>query len=246
MRLPVFLFLSGMIFSTYSVFAKDPGWSGEKKYTLLQEWSFGLNGGFTSYYGDLSLHDRNYFNKILFESKPAVGLIVTKHINNTYGIASQVIYGGFRSNFSPELSFKTRFLEYNLQGRVDVFELFVPDNPFRLKGIAFAGFGQFVFEVIQTNKIEGNINENIHSTGVPEFVLFFGGGLSYEINYKLRITAEMALRQAQNDKLDNFISGKDFDYYTYLSFGISYYVPSFVKQGNVMNLIRNDSGYKWR
>jgi len=241
MKGTIFILLLGIAITSNHLSAKNPGWSGEKQYTFLKEWSFGLKTGVTSYYGDLSLHDRNYFNKIRFESKPAIGMIITKHLNNTFALSSQVVYGGFKCDFSPELSFSTRLLEYNIHGRVDLFELMVPDNPFRLKGIAFAGLGQFIFNVSGPDGAGTEFNGTIHNTRVPEFVIFFGGGLSYEINYRIRITAELALRQAQNDKLDNYVHGNNFDYYNALLFGITYYVPTFIKKGNVVNLLRNDS-----
>jgi hypothetical protein len=241
MKYTIIILLLGFVLKSDLLSGKGPGWSGEKQYTFLKEWSFGLNTGVTSYYGDLSLHDRNYFNKVRYESKPAVGIIVTKHLNNTFAVASQVIYGGFRCDFSPELAFNTRLLEYNIQGRVDLFELMVPDNPFRLKGIAFAGLGQFIFNVSGPDGAGSDFNGTVHNTRVPEFVIFFGGGLSYEINYRFRITAELALRQAQNDRLDNFVHGNNFDYYNALLVGITYYVPTFVKKGNVANLLRNES-----
>jgi hypothetical protein len=222
------------------------GWSGLKSNPILSNWSFGIHGGFTSYYGDLSLHDGNYINKLNYESKPAYGVAVTKHINPAFGIATQITYGGFKSKYSIQQSFTTDFLEYNLQLRVDAVELFSPGNIARFRVQGFAGIGQFFFRAIEASYIEGKLSETIHNTGVPEFVLFFGGGFSYQITSRLSFSSDMAIRQAQNDKLDNFVNNNDFDYYSYLSFGITYFIPGFTKNGNVNNLIRSDVSYRWR
>lgn len=221
-------------------------WSGRATNHFLSNWSFGVHGGFTSYYGDLSLHDDNYFNKLIYESKPAYGIAVTKHLTQAFGIAAQIVYGGFKSDYSSQHSFTTDIFEYNLQLRVDAVELFSPGNISRLRFEGFAGIGQFFYRTIGFNYLEGKMSETIHNTGVPELVLFFGGGFSYQFTSRLSFSSDIAIRQAQNDKLDNFVNNKDFDYYSYLSFGITYFIPGYAKTGNVNNLLRSDVSYRWR
>ena len=37
------------------------------------------------------------------------------------------------------------------------------------------------------------------------------------------------MRQCRNDRLDDYVKNDDFDYYSYLSIGISYYINTFKK-----------------
>jgi hypothetical protein len=246
MNLKCFYILVVMLLTQSIASANLNGWSGRTSSPFLSNWSFGIHGGFTSYYGDLSLHDGHYFNKLIYESKPAFGIAVTKHLTPVFGIATQIFYGGFKSDNSSQHSFSTDIFEYNLQVRVDAVELFSPGNIARFRVQGFAGVGQFFYRATQFNNHEGEISEIVHNTGVPEFVLFFGGGLSYQITSRISISSEIAIRQAQNDKLDNFVKSENFDYYSFLSFGITYFIPGTTKIGSVNNLLRNDFSHRWR
>jgi hypothetical protein len=61
---------------------------------------------------------------------------------------------------------------------------------------------------------------------VPEFVFFFGGEMYYNVNSNFGITVDLSLRQCRNDRLDDFVKNDDFDYYSYLSIGINYYLKT--------------------
>jgi hypothetical protein len=58
---------------------------------------------------------------------------------------------------------------------------------------------------------------------------FFGAGLSYKVTDNIGITVDVAMRQAQNDYLDDFVMNDNNDYYSYLSIGGTYYIDSFKK-----------------
>lgn len=203
-------------------------WDGDKRSPVWDLWSINFNAGLTSYFGDLSSYDPQYDQKLQFESDPAMGLIITKHLNNTFAISGQMLFGGIHAKHS-NISFSTEFLEYNFQGRMNFINLFDPYQAHKLGFTGYAGVGQFFFSTVKTVLEEQIPTKTEHYSGVPEFLYFFGAGFDYKISPKIGVTLDLALRQCQNDRLDDYIANEDFDYYSYFSFGITYNISSFVK-----------------
>ena len=94
-------------------------WSGPRESILLSHWSVNLNIGCTSYFGDLSQYDLKPMKKLFNESKLAYGLKLSRQIR-FFKVSGQVIYGGFKSNYKPEYSFKTSMLEYSIQTGINI------------------------------------------------------------------------------------------------------------------------------
>ena len=157
----------------------------------------------------------------MYESKPACGIKLTKHIKN-FGISGQVIYGGFKSDYRPEHSFETRLVEYSLQAGLEVLCLIMPRQSLDYGLEVYVGTGQFMFRTTRFISLDGLQYPKNVGTGVPEFIYFFGGGLYYNVSERIRITADLSIRQAQNDNIDKYLANGDFDYYSLLSFGITY------------------------
>jgi hypothetical protein len=212
-----------LIFSTSQIEAAGPR---VQKPTSVKpffyNWSVDVNAGLMTYYGDLSQYDLSVVNKLLYESKPAFGLKVTKHIKHMFGLSGQLIYGGFKSDYKPDQVFQTRIFEYNIQASADVLNLFNNDSQRDFGFTVYAGVGQFLF------RTTGITNENtrIQNSGVPEFVYFFGSGYYHKISKRFNFTVDLSIRQAQNDNLDNYIAHGDFDYYSYLSVGLSFLIDN--------------------
>jgi hypothetical protein len=189
-------------------------------------WSVDLNAGLTTYYGDLSQYDLSVLNKLLYESKPAFGLKVTKHIKHKFGLSGQLIYGGFKSDYKPGHVFETRLFEYNVQASADVLNLFNNDNKRDFGLTVYVGAGQFLFRTTGIKGIGEDETTRIQNSGVPEFVYFFGSSYYHKISQRFNLTVDLSIRQAQNDNLDNYIAHGDFDYYSYLSVGISFLIDN--------------------
>jgi hypothetical protein len=202
-------------------------WGGTESNGLWTNWSVNINAGMTSYFGDISLYDLNIGDKLLKESGPAFGLILTKNIFiEAIGISGQLISGNLEGR-KDNLSFKTKLIEYNLHLRIDFVDLCMPDRNHNLGISGYVGAGQFLFTTIKKVNDDGLLKNYKRSTGVPEFVCFFGAGIYYKVNEKLGIVADLALRQCHNDRLDDYVKNNDYDYYSYLSIGVSYYIKSF-------------------
>ena len=223
----------------YTSLASNPyAWSGEKPRTAWKNWSISVNAGVTSYFGDLSHYDNDLIGKLKFESEPAFSFMINKQFNSAFSLGGQVLYGGLSNENQNITDFRTNFVEYNFQGRLNLIETFNGDKVSRFRMTAFAGLGQFIFKTVDYLS-DGNVPaDNIHDTGVPEFVYFGGGELSYVVNDRLVITADLAIRQAQNDKLDNVHQGGDYDYYSFSSIGITYRFKDLFGTKKLPNLTR--------
>lgn len=224
MKKKIIYFVFLLIIPT-SLYSQD--WGGMNPNGFWDHWSVNANIGLTSYFGDLSYHDSDISGKLNYESGTAYGIRITKHFNKLFGISGQLIYGSIKGGNNKNISFKTQLAEYNLQARLDFIRL-MSSNPtpkFGLEG--FVGFGQYLFKATKYEIVEGENKTSIHDTRVPEFVYFVGAGAHYHLDESFAFTADLSLHQAQNDKLDNFVKNNNYDYYSYLSIGVTYYINSF-------------------
>ena len=206
-------------------------WGGRRKAGLWDNWSINGHAGLTSFFGDVSIYDSEIVDKFTKESGPAMGALLTKHINEKFSVSGQLLYGTLKAANTSGRSFESTFIEYNFQANVNLVNVLWPYNMSKLGFNAYGGIGQFMFNTTSIVHTEGS-NETIQSsTAVPEFVYFMGMGLSYKVNHRLGATMDMALRQAQNDKIDALVKNDNFDYYTLITIGMTYYIDSF-KNGN--------------
>jgi hypothetical protein len=211
-----------LVFSFQQSYSANPDeWSGPKESVLLSNWSVNLNMGFTSYFGDLSQYDLNSTNKLLFESKSAFGIKLSKRIKS-FGVSGQVIFGGFKSDYKPEHAFETRIVEYSIQAGLDVARLIYSRKILKYGLDIYVGLGQFIFNTSVDGMLDGQQIPDAYSTGVPEFVYFFGTELFVNLSDHFKFTTNLSIRQVQNDNIDKYIAHGDFDYYSLLNIGITY------------------------
>jgi opacity protein-like surface antigen len=232
-----------IVYNTGNGFSQ--AWGGAEKNKFGDLWSVDLSTGLTSYFGDLSLYDAEPFNKLSHESGLGLGLQITKYIGRSFGLSGQLLFGKIKGH-KDELSFKTKLFEYSLQGRVDFVNLLSREknHSFHLNG--FVGIGHFLFDARMWEYEGEGGDESKEASKVPELVVYAGGGLDYQVAKNLAVMAELALRRSQNDKLDNYSKGNDYDYYTYLSVGIKYYISTFIKKPpkNKATVVYNQSRLK--
>jgi hypothetical protein len=179
-----------------------------------------LNGGITSYFGDLSMYDKAPIEKIAYESLPGFGIIANLQLTKTYSISGQILMANVKAG-KDTVSFQSRIFEYNIHGRIDLLNFFrIAHNPnFGIE--VYAGIGQFFYSVDKETRHSHNTDNTRYTATIPEFVYFLGGGLSYRTSKYTTLTLDLALRQCQTDRLDDFVKHSDFDYYSYLSMGIT-------------------------
>jgi len=204
-------------------------WGGNVPVVELTSWSVNINGGVTSYFGDLSLNDLNIGTKIKQESGPAMSIILTRNIyRDAIGLSGQVLAGKIEGR-KDDISFSSELIEYNLHARIDFVRLFMSGKYNAFGVVGYAGGGHFIFSTEKVETNDGALKTSKQDTEVPEFVIFFGGGIYYKLNSNFGITADLSLRQCQNDRLDDYVKNDNYDYYTYLSVGISYYINTVKK-----------------
>lgn len=228
------ILILGLLFILQSLEAQD--WRIGPKVALKNQWDINVNAGLASFYGDISSYDNNYIGKLKYESGFATSIIVTKRFSDVFGISGQVLTGktiGRKNN----ITIQTRILEYNMHLRIDLVQLFTNNSKSRLKIDAYCGIGNFIFESVREEFVEGEQMITEHSARVPEFLFILGSGLSYDLSQKISINSEISIKQCQNDKVDILVAGVDYDYYSYLSFGITYHIRS-LKRGHLRNKAR--------
>lgn len=199
-------------------------------------WSINVNAGYTSFYGDLSSHDGNYIEKLRYESGLGMGIIVTKHFDRVFAISGQIISGRLKGAYG-NTSFNSEILEYNLHLRLNLINLFVPRNNHKFGLVFFGGLGNFLFNTTQTITSEGRVEEINNKSRVPELVYFTGGEIFVMLSNSFAISSELSIRKCKNDMLDGSAINDNDDYYSYLNFGITYYIGRF-KKGPIRNRAR--------
>jgi hypothetical protein len=204
-------------------------WGGRRKPGFLDNWAINGNVGLTSFFGDLSIYDSEITSKLTEESGPALGFIVTKYFNDKIGISGQLLSGSLKGENTTGTSFESSFIEYNFHVRLELINSFFPDNLTDFGINFYAGIGQFVFQTTKWEVVDGEQQEYIKDTGTPEFCYFVGTGFQYKFTPKVGVNLDMALRQAKNDYLDYTVKNGNNDYYTHLSFGVTYFIDSFKK-----------------
>lgn len=225
MRLKIFIqvfsiSLVTIILSTTALTQDCANFSFSDKY---RNWSVNLNGGITSFFGDLSYFDLDGWNKITVESGPAGGITLTHHINNWFGLSGQIFTGNISGGNNINYTFSTTLVEYNLNANIN-FSKLVKQYPYSKFGISgYLGIGNLLFYYKQYEYTNDNSSTIKTSSRVPEFVFFFGGKIKYKVWQNLDLTADLSIHQLQNDKLDNLTKNSNFDYFSYFNAGIEYY-----------------------
>jgi hypothetical protein len=192
---------------------------------IWKVWTLDANAGALSFYGDLSSNDASFIDKLKYESRPALSFILTRHFNRLFGISGQFLLGQLHGN-KENASFGAALVEYNLGLKFNLFNLFYPENKGNFGITGQAGLGQFIFSSEKTTFREGGNEITTHQSRVPEFVYFIGAGAFLKTNDRFGFTMNMSLRQCQNDQLDVLTTNNDYDYYSYLSAGVTYYFDS--------------------
>ncbi|MBN3035729.1 MAG: hypothetical protein JW861_09090 [Bacteroidales bacterium] len=198
-------------------------WSEKKhtKFRLWEGWSANLNFGQTSFFGDVSLFDDSFSEKLSNESDWGFGVIARKDINTVLSVGGQLLMGSLKGE-NKRAYFEAKLYEYNINACLNIVNLLLPNNNSRFFLFGVAGVGHFIFNST-LNFYDSSLGPKIEDTGVPEFVYMFGSEAYYQIIPNVDVTAGMVMRQARNDKLDLSVNNKDMDYYTYLSAGITYH-----------------------
>ncbi len=212
------LLLLGLIFliqgNAFGQYRKPPNFFSK----FIQDWSIDVNGGRTSFFGDVSLYDEEYDEKISKEGSWAYGFGVSRQITSILGLNGKFIMGELAGSNSRS-SFISNITEYSINVTVDLANIFIPHNNASLHPYFIAGMGQFTFST-RLRYFDPNLADETASSLEPEFIYMFGGGANYVISKSFDLKVEMMGRRMDNDRIDGTLKKDDNDYYSYLSMGI--------------------------
>jgi hypothetical protein len=188
---------------------------------LLKNWSINVNGGQTSFFGEVSLYDDEMSEKLSKEGSWSYGFILSRQMTPVFGLSGQIIFGTLqgantRSQFTAEI------MEYTLNTTINFVNLLIPENDARFFLYAKLGVGQFQFKSRLVYD-DPEKPEKYTESESPEFLYTIGGGALYKITRSFEVNLEATARLVNNDKLDGTVNNKDDnDYYSYISLGITY------------------------
>lgn len=190
-------------------------------------WQVGICIGPDFYYGDLNKYQFGISRSVSF----AGGLSVVRQITNVIGARGQLLVGGLngRKEITYEgnpavKQFRGAFLEFNINGTINFSNLFSDYKPSR----HFFVYGTLGIGFTNWNTREEDMSNGIvyYSTPDPRrwrtaAVIPFGLGAIYQLTDKLNLNLEWTFRMATSDLLDQTVGGFKFDFYDYLSVGVS-------------------------
>ncbi len=201
---------------SYGQYRKPPNfWS-----KLAKNWSVNVNGGRTSFFGDVSLYDEEFSEKMSKEGSWAYGAGVYRQLTPIFALGGDILIGQLAGSNSRS-KFTSNIKEATVNLTVNMVNLFIPDNNARFIPYAKFGMGQFTYD---TKLIfdDPNKADIISASESPEFLYLFGGGAYYIISHSFDVNLEMMGRRMNNDKIDGTTNKKDDDYYSYFSIGFTY------------------------
>lgn len=193
-----------------------------------QSWFVGINAGFSIYYGNLGVYNRDPILKLRKESKFAYGLFAGKSFNNIWGAKVYYNLGGLKAqNNELQLVYDAKISNYGAQLVVQFSTLiggmeYIPD--FAIYGIAGAGMVNSK-PILSTIANEDDPSQPIDSlnylTSVSSITFDLGLGASYVIFNQFDINAEIIYHRSMTDELDLYVeNGKD--QFVNISLGVIY------------------------
>lgn len=168
-------------------------WGGVGNIRFNDLWSVNVNGGVTSYFGDISIYDTDISSKLSKESGPAFGFIVSKSVSNTFSFSGQFLIGSFKAR-NQNLSFETQFLEYNAKVNIDFVNMFAPKKPHNYGITGYIGVGNYLFNSTRKEYFEERVETTTTKARVPEFVFILGGGVFYKFVNDFSVTFDRSYK----------------------------------------------------
>ncbi len=225
----VFLILWNIIFLTlifliqgnvFGQYQKPP----PKIAILLKDWSVNVNGGKTSFFGELSLYDDELTQKLSKEGAWAYGFLINRKISPVFGMNYQMIWGTLKGSNSSSY-FEAKIKEWTINTTLNLVNLLMPNNNSHFFLYAKLGAGQLTFDTKLVFD-DAEKEDILVSSESPEFLYLLGGGAYYRISYSFDVNIEATARLMNNDKLDGSTRKNDNDYYSYISLGLTYKIKN--------------------
>lgn len=179
-----------------------------------------MNGGRSSFFGDVSLYDHEFEEKMRKDGSWGWGFEVKRRMTPVISLSVQYMMGQLagansKSHFVSDIS------EISVNGSLDLLNMLIPDNDAGLHPYFKAGLGQFHYDTKLTYN-DPDTPDLTAKSKEPELIGLIGGGAYYILNYSFEVNVELLGRRMSNDRIDGTNNSKHSDYYSYFSFGITY------------------------
>ncbi len=226
-RLLLFFALLGFQLVPVISFSQTQGVLSKKWYG---NWSVGVGGGPTIFYGDLNpfriAPGISTFNEI----KYAGTFSLIRQLSHVFALRGQALYGeiySVRKNYSDGSPcneyFTGNILEYNVNTTINFSNLlfrYKPKRIFFIYGTVGVGMSNWI-----TKKTDLVTQQPIGGSGsisnwTTEWVVPAGLGAYFNIYDKVNLGVEWTLRGVNSDKLDATPGGFPYDLYSYISLNL--------------------------
>ncbi len=197
---------------------------------FFDNWQINANLGTNLFYGDLQQYKYAPYKE---DWRIAYGVVFRKQLSPVIGLGFQLLNGklhGTRFNYAGgDKMFDADVFEYNLNGTLNLSNLFAGYNPsrvFSIYGLAGIGFSNWRTKVkdYHTGKLIKSSGYTGNGPGkrTTEIVVPFGLGMNLDFNDNFGLNLESTLRPVNSDLLDAWESGFRYDFYNYTSIGLYY------------------------
>ena len=188
--------------------------------SLLKNWTVNINGGRTSFFGDVSLYDHEFTEKMQKDGSWGWGVEVSRRFTPVISLSVQYTMGQLAGSNSKS-HFVSDIREITGNASLDLLNMLIPGNGAGLHPYVKAGFGQFTFDTKLIYE-DPDTPDVTAKSKEPELIGLFGGGAYYVLSNSFEVNLEMLGRRMGNDRIDGAKSSKHNDYYSYIAFGITY------------------------
>ncbi len=226
-KLLLFLALLGFLLDSGTSFSQTQGVLSKKWYG---NWSVGVGGGPTIFYGDLNPYRIAPGISTFSEIKYAGTFSLIRQLSHVFALRGQALYGeiySVRKNYSDGTPMNQYFtgniLEYNLNTTINFSNLlfrYKPKRIFFIYGTVGVGMSNWI-----TKKTDLVTGQPIGGSGsiknwTTEWVVPAGLGAYFNIYDKVNLGIEWTLRGVNSDRLDATPGGFPYDLYSYISLNV--------------------------
>jgi len=220
-----------LIFSLVLILSVPTAYGQYSKSDFSPYWELNLNGGFSTFFGDLKQNSILPSSTAPSEWKLGGGFMFGRQHSPVFGFRFQLLTGELLGT-KQELDrfFESNYYEANLNATINLNNLFgdyKADRKFNFYLVGGIGLNNYnsVLKEISTGDVIAyhgyGFGKGIGGRTL-EGVLLAGVGVDYTINDKFSVTFESVSRGMNSDMLDVMVDAKKHDFYNYTSFGITY------------------------
>lgn len=176
----------------------------------------GISPGMASYYGDLSIHDTNPIDKLIYESGPEIGIFAGKKLKRIleFGVLATI---GKTSSEKPasNIRFLNKFNEFGVYSVLSVADILVPQRTSRFDYGFMANYSITQWRSVSLKISDEDVvfshglNNEGKNSGNGQSKFHHGGGyyVSYALNPNFTIRLSQSMQFMNTDEFDSFIGG---------------------------------------